>query len=338
MKHSILVYVCGLILCSAIPTTGQNSNGLTGQNGGYRFRTIDLPVNPFGTPEQTDLQSFWINDDGVMTAQYQNPRSGVCCGLTPAFLNNMHMAVRLDGKWTNIDAPDADTTAGTNANAREEVALTYRSGGGPWHSAIYNLQRRELTPFTNLPAYPGGLEAVGFNDRGRIAAYAFDASGHAHGFVGDLRHSEVFDYPDPNVTDTFAQMENNSGVVVGGYVLSDGSVHAYKRSHGQFTNIDPPGSILAIGLAINSDGVIVGGSMGPDGRIFGFRLDENGFSEFHVPNSTLTVPWFIDDHGLVSGTYSNSDDPLFNGIFHGFAAKPVSSDAEGPRGERGRME
>ena len=339
MKRSILMHVCGLTLCVVglvIPMMAQNGNGLAAQSGGYRFRTIDLPTDPFGTPTQTDLQSFWVNEDGVITAQYQHPRSGICCGLTPDFLNNMHMAVRLDGNWTNIDVPDADTTAGTNANSREEVALTYRSGGGPWHSAIYDLRRRDLIPFTNLAGYPGGLEAVGFNDRGRIAAYAIDAAGHAHGFVGDLHHSEVFDYPDPNVTDTFAQMENNSGVVVGGYVLSDGSVHAFKRSQGQFTNIDPPGSILAIALAINSDGVIVGGSMGADGRIFGFRLDESGFAEFHVPNSTLTVPWLINDLGVVSGTYSSSDDPLFNGIFHGFAAKPVSTGADEPHEERSR--
>jgi hypothetical protein len=328
------------VVILVIPTTAQNGDSrLSLQNNDYRFRTIDLPTDPFGTPTQTDLQSFWINNDGVITAQYQHPRSGVCCGLTPDFLNNMHMAVRLHGDWTNIDVQGADTTAGTNANAREEVALTYRSGGGPWHSAIYDLRRRELIPFTNLPGYPGGLEAVGFNDRGRIAAYAIDATGHAHGFVGDLRHSEVFHYPDPNVTDTFAQMENNFGVVVGGYVLADGSVHAYKRWRGQFTTIDPPGSILAIALAINDEGAIVGGSMGADGRIFGFLLDDEGrFIHFRVPNSTLTVPWFIDDRGQISGTYSNSDDPLFNGVFHGFAAKPVSKDNEGARTESGRMQ
>lgn len=324
---------------AAMPTAQGDDNRSAAQNLGYRFRTIDLPTDPFGTPTQTDLQFFSINNDGMMTAQYQNPRSGVCCGLTADFFNNMHMAVRLQADWTNIDVQGADTTAGTNVNAREEIALTYRSGGGPWHSAIYDLRRRDLVPFADLPGYPGGLMvSPGFNDRGRVAADVFDAAGHSHGFVGDLHHSEVFDYPDPNVTDTFAQMESNSGIVVGGYVLADGSVHAYKRVRGEFTTIDPPGSILAIALAINDEGAIVGGSMGADGRIFGFLLNEGRFIHFRVPNSTLTVPWFIDDGGQISGTYSNSDNPLFNGIFHGFAAKPVSEEDEGSRSDRGRMQ
>ena len=285
----------------------------------YRFRKIDPP---FGDPEvDMDVQSFYVADDGVASVQYQIPRSGVCCALTPEFFDNVHMAVRLGRTWKKIDVPDASTTLGTAPNERGEVGLTYPVDG-VWHSAVWN-PRRGLTSFPNLANFPGGLLATGLNDRGRIAAYAYDSTGHSHAFFGDLQHHTVVDYPGPDVTDTLAQFESDAGVRVGAYILSDGSLHAFAERHGQFVTIDPPGSVAAIALAVNNDGVIVGGYFDATGSLFGFIKRGNHFSDFRVPGSTLTIPWLINDSGQVSGTYSESADPLFHGVFHGFLATPL---------------
>jgi hypothetical protein len=326
------VLACAVALVAAvliIPTSAHPDRAH------YRFTTIDLP-RELGTPGlATDVQSLWLNDDGVFTAEYQQPASGICCGLALPVYDNMHMAVRRDGRWREIIVAGSVTTAGAGVNNRGEMALAYRladeaASGMPWHSAIYDLSRRELTPLLNPPDHPGGVFALGINDRGQIAADIYDEVFGLRaevppslGFVGDPRHFEVFQFPGGDVAQTFAQMVGNTGTVVGAYVLADTSIHAYKRRRGQFTNIDVPGSLLSIALGINDDNVIVGGYMNADFRIYGFVLDKGRFSDLRVPNSTLTVPWSINNKGQIAGTYSTSDDPLFNGAFHGFIATPV---------------
>jgi uncharacterized membrane protein len=224
------------------------------------------------------------------------------------------------GSWQNIDVPGTPYTGATAPNNQGQVGLTYPGADGAFHSAIDDPQLG-LMAVPNLAAYPGGLEAVGLNDRGRIAAYAFDAAGHVHGFFGDARHYEILDFP--GATDTLAQYESNSGVAVGAYLLPDGSLHGFAHAGGQFTTVDVPGSYGTIALAANGAGAIVGGYFDATGTVVGFVTSGGGYSDVRVPGSTLTTPWMINDRGEISGTYATGSDPLFHGTYHGFLATPL---------------
>src|SRR5262245_32216386 len=252
----------------------------------YAYQTVDVP---FGVPGQDlDVQIVWMNNAGVITVQYQSPRS-------PNFLENMHTAMLSRGAWTIIDVPDATTTGGTNASNRGQVVLSHMFDDGIWHAAYYS--RRGLRAFPDIPGYPGGIIVQGVNDCGQVAAVVIDAGGAWHGFVGDGERYSIFDYPDASYTQV--NMANNSGVAVGYYGLSDGSFHAFKWENGQISNIDPASGTVAVATAINNAGVIVGGHDNAEGVSVGYMQDDGEFQEIAVPDSMFTLPYFINDRGQI---------------------------------------
>ncbi|MCC6678114.1 MAG: hypothetical protein IT436_13315 [Phycisphaerales bacterium] len=274
---------------------------------GYNFQTIDVP---FGVPgEDFDMQILWVNDAGIVTAQYQSPRS-------PDFLETMHTAILRGCEWTVIDVPAAATTGGSNANARGQVVLSHHSGNEVWHAAIRG--RRGLTAFPDIPEYPGGIITQGVNDRGQIAAVVTDADGVGHAFFGDTEQSAVVSFPGADVVYTQGNMINNAGVGVGTYISADG-FHAFKWKNGQISNIDPPAGLGTepAATSINNWGVIVGIWLNPQGAVTGYVHRGDQVSEFAVPDSTYTLPYFINDRGQISGIYGDAD-----GVAHGFVATP----------------
>lgn len=273
----------------------------------YTFKTVDVP---FGVPgEDFNMQIVWMNNSGVVSAQYQSPVGG-------EWFDNFHTAVLRKGEWTVVDVPDALGTGGTNPNNHGQVVLSYYFGDGIWHAAYHS--RRGLTPFPEIPGYPGGTIVQGVNDRGQIAASVIDVDGGNHAFFGDGEVYAILDYPDPEVVFTQGNMINNCGVGVGTYVSADGW-HAFKWENGEISNIDPPTSqgTEPSATAINNAGLIVGIWYNPDGVVTGYLQDGEEVKEFAVPDTAETWPYFINDRGQVSGIYVDAD-----GVTHGFIATP----------------
>jgi uncharacterized membrane protein len=257
------------------------------------------------------MQIVWTNNAGVITAQYQSPRS-------PNFLENMHTAVLQNGTWTIIDVPGAVSTGGTNASNRGQVVLTHDFGDGIWHAAYFD--RRGVTPIPLLPGYPGGTLVQGVNDRGDLAAIVLDGNGVFHAMVGSGAHTRVFDFPDPRTTYTQANMINNAQQTVGVYFLGDGIAHAFLNWGSRTIDIDPPIGTNAFATAINNHGVVAGAYTNPSGLTTGYvqsgdRLQR--FAEVHFPGSSYTILYAINDRGELSGIYGDAA-----GVAHGFVARP----------------
>jgi uncharacterized membrane protein len=71
-------------------------------------------------------------------------------------------------------------------------------------------------------------------------------------------------------------------------VLSDGHDHGFLLSQGEFTTIDPPGSILTGAAGINSRGDIVGPYFTADGKSHGFLLSGGEFTTIDFPEARAT--------------------------------------------------
>ncbi len=296
-------WVSGLLVCTLLtPWTA-----LAGSPG-YVFQTVDPP---FGEPGvDINIQIIWINNSGVITAQFQSPPD-------PNGLANMHTALLRAGQWTLLDVPGASTTGGTNANNQGQTVLTYQFADGVWHAATYD--RGQLDPFPDIPGYPGGLVVQGLNDRGQIAASVYDADGVSHGFVGDAENYTIFDYPDPEVTLNVLFMLNNAATSVGTYFLSDGTRHGYKLEDSEFTNINPPGSLGADATAINNRGAIAGVMRNENGEFFTYVLEHGQYAYVQFPGAFIAAPYSINDRGQLSGVYLDSNTM----VAHGFVATPV---------------
>lgn len=299
--------VC-VMTAAVLTVSSAYADGPGGRGPRYKFETVDVPYGELGV--DVIMQILWINNDGVVTAQYQSPPSS-------EFLENMHTAALERRKWKNIDVDDAVSTGGTNANNRGQVALSYDLGDGVFHVGIHG--KRGLKAFPDIPGYSGGLTAQGINDRGQIAAVIGDGEGNWHGLFGDGEDYAIFDYPDPNTVYTQANMINNRGVGVGTYITSDDVWHAFKWECGEISNIDPDPEFgnNASATAINNHGIIVGVFINPDGQTTGYLQDSDEFTEFGVPEATFTVPYMINDRGQIAGVYGDAD-----GVTHGFVATP----------------
>lgn len=294
---------CAVVGFGGAPVVPADSPAVRSGPHGYSFQTIDPPFGVAGV--DMALQCLYVNDTGIVTAQYQ----------APADSTSQHSAILRRGRWTNIDVPGAITTGVTQATRRGEVALTWAlRQDGPLLVGLFD--RRGMRTFPELPDYPGGAFANGVNDLGQIAGAVIDSTGLAHGFVGDRDTYEVFDYPGA-VGTTMPRNLNNHGSTVGYYFLPDGSGHGFWYRDGAFRAIDRPESLGTFPLAVNNAGVIVGVFWSATDSA-AFVLERGRFTDFRVPNATSTTPFFITDSGLISGTYTDA-----NWVAHGFVATPA---------------
>jgi hypothetical protein len=119
-----------------------------------------------------------------------------------------------------------------------------------------------MTDLTDLPQIPGVVFlSNGFNDKGQMAGNAEFPDGSVHGFVGNSRQYEIFDYPAPD-TFTIPSKINDAGVLVGTYDVAPEPfgvhVHAFMKVGAQLTGLDLPGTDGTSALSINNPGTIVG--------------------------------------------------------------------------------
>jgi uncharacterized membrane protein len=176
--------------------------------------------------------------------------------------------------------------------------------------------------------YPGPGNATlpqKINERGDIVGEFIDSNGVVRGFVRFSNGSFSAPIVDPNDTVGFTEGRgiNNPGTVVGDYAASDGTIHSFFWSNGNFTEYDVPGAVQTNLLGINESGDVTGG-FDPDGSgVFQGFIDRGGtITSFSVQtaistfayeinnNKKLVVGYYIDASGILHGYYRDRNGAL----------------------------
>src|ERR1043166_1193150 len=164
------------------------------------------------------------------------------------------------------------------------------------------------------------------NERGDIVGEFIDSSGVTRGFVRFSNGSFSAPIVDPNDTVGFTEGRgiNNSGLVCGDYIGSDGiNSHGFFLSGGIFTEYDVPGAPSTAVLGINDPGDFAG-AFDPDGSgiLLAFISVGGTLTSFSVPaaistlayeitnSKQLTVGYYIDASGILHGYYRDSAETL----------------------------
>ena len=172
------------------------------------------------------------------------------------------------------------------------------------------------------------------NERGDIIGVFVDSSGVTRGFVRFKNGTFSDPIVDPNDTAGFTEGRgiNNSGIMAGDYINSEGTIHSFFLSEGTFTEYDIADAVETNLLSINEAGDFTGG-FDPDGSgVFqGFISVGGTLTTFGVPDALstfayqinnsklLTVGYYIDSSSILHGFYRNSA-----GVLH-FPIDPAGS-------------
>ena len=168
--------------------------------------------------------------------------------------------------------------------------------------------------------YPGAGNSTlpqKINERGDVVGEFIDSSGVTRGFVRFSDGSFSAPLVDPNDTIGFTEGRgvNNSRLVCGDYLTSDGNSHGFFLSNGTFTEYDVPGAPSTAVLGMNDVGSF-NGSFDPNGSgIFDGYVSVGGtITSFRVPGAISTLAYEINNSNqLVVGYYVES-----SGILHGY--------------------
>lgn len=149
------------------------------------------------------------------------------------------------------------------------------------------------------------------------------ALGLCLGVAGQAKADYTFTTLDvPGSDTTFANGINDSGQIVGNYLVPPGHHNfGYLLIGGSYTNLSELYPIETP-IGINNLGQIVG-THDAGGRINGFLLSGTSFTVFDVPGSSGTRPTGINDSGQIVGDYTALDPTRDPGnpnptFLHGF--------------------
>jgi probable HAF family extracellular repeat protein len=100
---------------------------------------------------------------------------------------------------------------------------------------------------------------------------------------------------------------NKGGQIVGDYNDSNGGIHGFLYSGGQYVTLnDPLGTAGTIALGINRFGQIVGDYGDSSGHQHGFLYTGGKYITLDDPLGTSTVATGINDRGQIVGYYTDS--------------------------------
>jgi len=212
---------------------------------GGEFTTIDFPGAVF-------TGAVGINPQGDIVGRYD------------AAGGRQHGYLLSGGEFTAIDFPGATLTTAFGINPRGDIVGQYRSADAKLHG--YLLSGGEFTTID----FPGatGTAAWKINPAGDIAGRYTSTDGKSHVFL--LSNGEFTSIDFPGAFDTapaaipFVGI-NAPGDIVSSYCdgapctpASNGKVHGFLLTEGEFTSIDFPGAFLTAASGINNRGDIVG--------------------------------------------------------------------------------
>ncbi|MYF98110.1 T9SS type A sorting domain-containing protein, partial [Candidatus Poribacteria bacterium] len=163
-------------------------------------------------------------------------------------------------------------------------------------------------------------EIYGYSDStGALTGSFVDASGVRRGFSGDRIVER------PGALATYADFVSWTGHIVGSYVDTEGTYHAYMRSSfGRFLSIDLPNALNLEYFflhGLNRTRTVVGRAkaVGDVPRTYvGSPLN---LQELQFPGAVSTEGWNINEDGSVVGHYDSAD-----GRRHGFIARLVAKE------------
>jgi len=117
----------------------------------------------------------------------------------------------------------------------------------------------------------------------------------------------------PGAIDTEATGITPSGEIVGRYISSDGFLHGFLLSKGNFYPINVPKALGESVNDINPSGQVVGAYLGQDGIVHGYVLRDRKYTTIDYPGASYTSCDGIGADGEIVGEESGQD-----GLIHGF--------------------
>ncbi len=177
------------------------------------------------------------------------------------------------------------------------------------HGYTYNTRTGKTYSF-DFPLKGAGTAAYGINDFGVIVGgYCQDSlvcpqgpsNPASHGFVDDHGVFTTLDFPNAQATSAFAI--NDSGTIVGYYLVNNTGPHAFLYENGAFTTIDPPGAVIAEALSVNNSGKVAGLFTGSPGSVHGFVYYRGKFTQVDKPGTNGTAVTGINDRSDLIGVW-----------------------------------
>ena len=180
----------------------------------YTFETIDVEGVEFlalaASSDFEDYAGYTKSDDGEKNVAF----------------------TLIDGVFTTHDFPGSKGTYFFALGNNGVAAGHYEDSDGLYHGVI--LENGELIPYN----FPNSVqtEIYGYSDStGALTGNFTDASGIRRGFSGDT----IVEFP--GASETYADFVSGLGNVVGSYVDTEGTYHAYLRGPGgSFATLDIP--------------------------------------------------------------------------------------------------
>ncbi|MDE0636001.1 MAG: hypothetical protein OXI43_09165 [Candidatus Poribacteria bacterium] len=304
IRTSFLFYTFTLLIClntffirniaAQVNTTSASDN--------YTFETITVPgVEFLALTASSDFQDY--------------------AGNTPSTDGKKMVAFTLiDGVFTTHDFPGSKNTYFYALGNNGLAAGHYEDSAGLFHGVI--LENGELRQYD----FPNSVETeiYGYSDStGALTGNFTDASGIRRGFSGET----IVEFP--GASETYADFVSGLGNVVGSYVDTEGTYHAYLRGPGgSFATLDIPeipNQEYFFLHGINDALIAVGRAKGVDGVPLTYVGNPLRLQELKVPDSVSTEGWNVNQDGSVVGHYDTAD-----GRRHGFIARPIQETTPRP--------
>lgn len=265
---------------------------------GFQNLTIHSPAGTSSTPTA-------LNDKGSIVG-FLGEGSGTANFRIIGFLQQS------SGKFASFNVPGARDTFAHDINKNGLIV-------GGWDTATsigqraFKVQNGVFHQVT-IPGFPNApAVAMGVNDLGDIVGQ-FNGNGSNFGFLLHNGKLTIISFPGAN-GGTLAASINNSGVVVGTYLLFDDDIpHGFMWKNGNFTNITAPDGSTATPEKINNNGDIVGSFVDPKGVERGFSLDKGRFTAISHPSTNDTKIFAVNDFDNILGIFATSaGNVLFKG-------------------------
>ncbi len=275
-------------------TAAQVGDEPVGISANYTYETIDVPgVDFLAVTASSDFEDY--------------------AGNTPSADGEKMVAFTLiDGVFETHDFPGSKNTYFYALGNNGLAAGHYEDSKGLFHGVI--LENGELRQYD----FPGAVqtEIYGYSDStGVLTGNFIDASGVRRGFSGD----EIIEYP--GATETYADFVSTLGNVVGSYVDTEDTYHAYLRGPGgSFATLDLPlkGELDYFFLhGINSALIAVGRAKTVGDVPRTYAGNPVALQELKFPGSVSTEGWNVNQDNSIVGHYDSAD-----GRRHGFIARP----------------
>ena len=220
----------------------------------------------------------------------------------------------IDGVFTTYNFPSAQETRFYALGNNGQAAGHYKDSEGLYHGVI--LENGEMRQYD----YPDAVQTFlyGISDAtGALTGDFIDADGVQRGFSGDV----IVDIP--GATATHTDFVNAEGSIVGSYVDTDGTYHAYVRlRNGGLATIDLPTKGLTLeyffvhGISDARSIVARAKAVGDVPRTY---AGQYVLHELQFPGAVSTQGYNINQDGSVVGHYESPD-----GRIHGFIARPAA--------------